>query len=172
MIQIAGISLLDDMDHYIKEQLHARYYLRYMDDFMIISRDRAYLERCVAEVGRILSGLGFELNMKKTRIYPLKEGIMFLGFRFRLTDAGRVLKLVDPHNVKANRKKYARLAAKCRRGEIQREDVDSSWACWMNHLEYGDTYNLRRRLNQYYRSLWRDVDVGNQDCETEVPGER
>jgi uncharacterized protein (UPF0297 family) len=46
LVQIAGISMLDGMDHFIKEQLHAKYYIRYMDDFLIIHHDREYLEEC------------------------------------------------------------------------------------------------------------------------------
>lgn len=34
LIQIAGISVLDKMDHMIKERLHTKYYMRYMDDFL------------------------------------------------------------------------------------------------------------------------------------------
>ena len=39
MIQIAGISYLDKLDHFIKERLRAKYYIRYMDDFLIISNE-------------------------------------------------------------------------------------------------------------------------------------
>ena len=35
LVQIAGISMLDGMDHYIKEKLHVKFYIRYMDDFLI-----------------------------------------------------------------------------------------------------------------------------------------
>ena len=36
MVQIAGIALLNKLDHYVKEKLHVRYYIRYMDDFWIL----------------------------------------------------------------------------------------------------------------------------------------
>lgn len=71
LVQIAGISFLDKLDHYIKEHLRAKLYLRYMDDFIIIHEDRAYLEKCKEEIGAELSRVGFRLNPKKTRIFPL-----------------------------------------------------------------------------------------------------
>ena len=91
LIQIAGISILDSMDHYIKEKLRARFYIRYMDDFLIISHDREYLEKCMKEIIDYLTGLRFTVNEKKTRIYPLRSGIDFLGFTFSLTATGKVL---------------------------------------------------------------------------------
>lgn len=46
MIQIAGISVLNGLDHYIKEQLHIKHYLRYMDDFILFHNDYSYLVYC------------------------------------------------------------------------------------------------------------------------------
>ena len=65
LIQIAGISILDELDHYIKEQLHAKLYIRYMDDFLIISENREHLECCTVEIAKKLRELRFELNEKK-----------------------------------------------------------------------------------------------------------
>lgn len=43
MVQIAGISVLDELDHYIKEVLRIKYYIRYMDDFILIHESEEYL---------------------------------------------------------------------------------------------------------------------------------
>ena len=40
MIQIAGIAFLDEVDHYIKERLRIKHYIRYMDDFILIHKDK------------------------------------------------------------------------------------------------------------------------------------
>lgn len=102
-----------------------------------------------------LAGLHFELNEKKTRIYPLCDGIDFLGFRYFLTDAGKVLLLIRPDNVKRERKKLRRLVAKSKRGEIPREKVDDSYSAWRNHAGKGNTFRLLCRMDQYYINLWR-----------------
>lgn len=156
LIQIAGISVLDRFDHFVKEQLHARLYIRYMDDFLIISEDAEYLAECVNRIREYLAGLHFELNEKKTRIYPLSDGIDFLGFRYFLTDAGKVLLLIRPDNVKRERKKLRRLVAKSKRGEIPREKVDDSYSAWRNHAGKGNTFRLLCRMDQYYINLWRE----------------
>lgn len=156
LIQIAGISFLDGFDHFVKEKLHAKYYLRYMDDFIIIHHDREYLDECVRQAGIFLHNLEFELNPKKTRVYPLSEGVPFLGFRFFLTGTGKVLMLLKPENVKRQRRKLRRLVARSKRGLIPKEKVDESYAAWRNHAEKGDTFKLLQRMDAYYADLWRD----------------
>ena len=155
LIQIAGISMLDGFDHYCKEQLHARYYIRYMDDFLIIHHDREYLEDCMRKAKTFLDGVKFELNPKKTRIYSISEGIEFLGFRYRLTETGKVIMLILPENVKRQRKKLYRLVAKSKRGEIPREKVDESYAAWRNHASKGNSYRMLLKMDRYYQELWK-----------------
>lgn len=41
--QIMELLVLNDLDHFIKEKLHIKYYIRYMDDFILIHPDRGYL---------------------------------------------------------------------------------------------------------------------------------
>ena len=165
LIQIAGISVLDKVDHYIKERLHARFYIRYMDDFMIISHDREYLERCMKTVVDILSELRFTVNPKKTRIYNLSEGIDFLGFHFKLTGTGKVLMQIRSKNVKAQRKKLRRLVKRSKNGLIPREKVNESYAAWRNHASKGNSYKLLQRMDSYYKNLWRDYGT-NQEKNT------
>lgn len=40
--QLTQLAVLDDLDHYIKEQLHIKHYIRYMDDFILIHHDKEY----------------------------------------------------------------------------------------------------------------------------------
>lgn len=160
LIQIAGISILDKLDHYIKEQLHAELYIRYMDDFLIISNDYEYLADCVERIKKQIYLLEYEINERKTRIYPLSESIEFLGFHFRLTDTGKVLMNILPKRVKQERKKLRRLVARSRRGLMPREKVDESYGAWRNHASKGNSYRLLRRMDKYYQDLWgyRDAD--------------
>lgn len=159
LVQIAGISMLDGMDHYIKEQLHARLYLRYMDDFLIIHHDREYLEQCRKLVEEYLRGLNFEINQKKTRIYPLSKGIEFLGFRFSLTDTGKVLMQIKSDNVKRERKKLYRLVQRCLRGDMPRSSVDDSYQAWRTHASKGNSYKLIQRMDAYYKTLWGEGEI-------------
>lgn len=154
LIQIAGISILDGFDHYMKEQLHANLYLRYMDDFLVIGDNKENLEKCQRKAIKYLAKIGFTMNEKKTRIHPLSDGIEFLGFRFSLTNTGKVLMLIKPSNVKRERRKLRRLVAKSKRGNIPRDKVDESYSAWRNHASKGNSYRLLQRMDAYYNELW------------------
>ena len=155
MVQICGISVLNKLDHYIKERLRIKFYIRYMDDLILIHEDRAYLERCKEEIRAHLAAMGMAFNEKKTRVYPIAEGIPFLGFKFRLSETGKVYKQIEPKNVKAERKRLARMAALVKKGERTREKADACYAGWRAHAEKGNSYKLLKRMDNYYESLWR-----------------
>ena len=153
-MQIAGISMLDGMDHFIKEKLHAKFYIRYMDDFIIIHNDIETMQKWKNEIEHYLNNLKFEINPKKTKIYSISKKIKFLGFQFSVTETGKVLMQILPENVKRERKKLYRLVKKCKRGGIPKSSVDNSYEAWRNHASKGNNYKLLCRMDKYYKSLW------------------
>ncbi len=166
LVQIAGIAMLDGLDHYIKEQLHIKYYIRYMDDFILMHEDKEFLKGCKEKIAEYLQELKFEVNSKKTKIYPISHGIEFLGFKFTLTDTGKVLMQIRPENVKRQRKKLFRLVHKCLRGELPRPSVDESYRAWRTHASKGNNYKLIQRMDRYYKSLWIKENK-NDFCKTQ-----
>lgn len=159
LIQIAGISVLNGFDHFVKERLRVKYYIRYMDDFLMISNDLDYLTDCREKVKRYLSELGFELNEKKTMIYPIKDWVDFLGFEYRLTETGKVLMNVRPTNVKRERLKLRRLVGRSKKGLIPKRKVTESYMAWRNHASKGD-FRLIERMDTYYKNLWEEKENG------------
>lgn len=153
MVQILGISLLDPMDHTVKERLRAKVYERYMDDFYIISNSVSFLEDCRDTITEELAKLGMELHPDKTKIYPLKEGIKVLGFTFRLTDTGKVIRIINPGNVKHERKKLYRMAQLVKSGEMTEEKMLTCYRSWKAHAEKGNSYQLLVRMDEYVQSL-------------------
>lgn len=160
MVQILGISLLDPFDHAVKERMRAAIYMRYMDDFLLISPDREYLEECRRRIGEELGKLGMHLHPKKTRIYRLSDGIPMLGFTFRLTETGKVIRILDPKNVKHERKKLFRMARLVKSGEMTRKKFDDCYRAWKAHAELGNSYRLLVRMDGYVKTLFTE---GNQN---------
>lgn len=76
--QILGIFYLNDLDHYIKEELKIKYYVRYQDDFILIHYDKEYLKYCLIKIEEFLIKEKLEFN-KKTRIYKNNNNFIFLG---------------------------------------------------------------------------------------------
>lgn len=161
IIQIAGISLLDGLDHYVEERLRVRHYMRYMDDMILIGESREQLRAWLEEIRKKLAEIGLETHREKTRITRVKDGVMWLGYLYRMTDSGKAVMTADPDRLKATRRKYYRLAQKCRRGEISREKVDESYQCWRECASKGDGWKMLRNMDRYYEGLWRQRDAEN-----------
>ena len=81
--QLFAIYYLNDLDHFIKEQLHIKYYVRYMDDFILMHPDKEYLKYCLQEIEKKVAEEQLKLN-QKTTIIAMKDGLNFLGYRFVL----------------------------------------------------------------------------------------
>ncbi|MCK9577595.1 MAG: RNA-directed DNA polymerase [Clostridia bacterium] len=73
---------LQGLDHYIKEKLHAKYYVRYMDDMVILGSNKRKLGKMKAAIEEYLNNIGLELNSKWQKFKTDSRGIDFLGYRF------------------------------------------------------------------------------------------
>lgn len=79
--QFLAIYYLNNIDHYIKEELHSKYYIRYMDDFIILDKDKDRLIDIRDKVTFKLSELNLKVN-KKTSIKKISDSFNFLGIRY------------------------------------------------------------------------------------------
>jgi len=158
MVQIAGISLLDDLDHYCKEQLHCRHYLRYMDDILIITPKKADAERCLDRIREKLSEIGFEVHPDKTHIRPLSRGFRFLGFDYRITETGKIIMTLNSENIRHERRKLRRLVKLAKEGRITKAKADECFRSWCENAGKGNSWKLLRRMRAFYNDLWRNED--------------
>ena len=76
--QILAIFYLNDLDHFIKEKLKIKYYVRYQDDFLLFHPSKKYLKYCLNEIKEFLNNEHLTLN-DKTRIYKNTNNFLFLG---------------------------------------------------------------------------------------------
>lgn len=155
IVQIVGITALDKIDHYIKERLHIKYYIRYMDDFVLLHPDKKYLEYCLEEITRMLHEIKMKVNEKKTEIRRIIHPVTYLGFVYRVTPTGRVVISADPKKVKHERKKLQRMVALVEKGRLTKHDVDVHFKAYKASVRYGNSHNLIYRLNRWYESLWK-----------------
>ena len=157
MIQILGISLLDPLDHYVKEGLGVDLYERYMDDDYMVSNSKPFLEFCKIKESEKLNEVCLSLHPEKTRIYPLSEGIEFLGFTFKLTETGKVIRLINPQNVKHERLKLRRMAHLVKSGKMGKRKFYECYESWKAHARLGDTYQVIMRMDKYVKTLFQEV---------------
>ena len=132
---------LDPLDHFVKEVLHARCYLRYMDDFVLFADDTGWLSAARERCREFLAGLRLRLHARKAAISRTQDGIRFLGYRVFPTH-----RLLVRQNVVRMRRRWHRLQAGFAAGEWDWEAVRRSVAGWWGHASRADTWGLQEQL--------------------------
>lgn len=150
--QLVELAVLDDLDHFIKERLKIKYYVRYMDDMVLIHHDKEYLRFCLKEISRRLEKLGFELN-EKTQIYPLRHGVRLMNWSFMISSSGKIVRKMSKNKLGRKRRKLKKLIEKEACGELEEGTAEESLRSFLANMERGNTYYQRRRLIAFYKSL-------------------
>jgi len=132
---------LSGFDHVVKEQIKARQYLRYVDDFALFSDDADFLAEARLQLERHLAALRLKLHPVKSQLFETKVGVNFVGFRV-LPDRLRV----RASNLRRARHRSRQLQQMFRSGELSLPDLVQRLRSWEAHLRHGDTQRLRRRL--------------------------
>lgn len=76
--QVLAIFYLNDLDHFIKEVLNIKYYVRYQDDFLLFHPSKEYLKNCFIQIKKFLNKEKLTLN-HKSRLYKCTNNFIFLG---------------------------------------------------------------------------------------------
>ena len=132
--QIIAILYLNELDHFIKEKLHIKYYFRYMDDGLLIHADKKYLKYCLIEIKKILNKYKLRLNIGKTRVDNIKKSIDFLGYRFLLVDNKVILKLRNDCK-KRFKKKIKKFNNKLYKSLLSYDEYLNGFAGYYGHLK-------------------------------------
>lgn len=136
---------LNELDQFCKHKLRLHFYIRYMDDIIILHPDKKYLEKVKNKIADFLAKeLHLQLN-KKTCIRPTSMGIEFVGFRIWSTHIK--LRKKTAKKLK-NRLKY--MFAAYSAGEIDKDTLDRSVASYRGILQHFNSYGLRQSLNELY----------------------
>lgn len=78
--QLFSNIYLNDFDHYVKKSLGFKYYGRYVDDFVLIHRDKSRLQQSIPYIDQYLKQeLGLILHPRKRYLQPGSHGVQFLG---------------------------------------------------------------------------------------------
>ncbi|MEK6874899.1 MAG: RNA-directed DNA polymerase [Nanoarchaeota archaeon] len=132
---------LNELDQFVKHELKAECYIRYVDDFVILHRSWKTLEGYLDRIQTFLEGLQLELHPDKCGIISLRRGVGFLGFRvfphFRIPKVRNLRKL----NTRLNE-----LLSGYETGHVEAWEVFDSLRGWFGYAMQGDTYHLRYAL--------------------------
>jgi retron-type reverse transcriptase len=132
---------LNGFDQFVKEQLLARSYLRYVDDFALFGDDRLWLAEARKAIEEYLASLRLKIHPIKSQLFETRHGANFVGFRV-LPDRIRV----RAENLQRARRRLREMQEDYRRGLISLDKVTQSLRSWIAHLEHGDTWQLRQQV--------------------------
>jgi retron-type reverse transcriptase len=132
---------LNRFDHFVKEKLKAKKYLRYVDDFALFSDDRSFLAEARPAIEDHLAGLRLKIHPVKSQLFRTREGANFMGFRIFPNHLR-----VRPENLRRARRRLGRLQAAYRAQQVSLESLTQSVQSWIAHLSHGSTWRLRERV--------------------------
>lgn len=87
--QCFALLYLDRLDRFFKESLRVKFYMRYMDDIMILIQDKKVANSYISIAKKLLSDEKLLLN-PKSQIYSMKGMVQFLGWNFFYDDNGKI----------------------------------------------------------------------------------
>lgn len=150
--QIMELLVLNDLDHFIKEQLHIKYYIRYMDDFILIHSDKEYLKYCFIQIQLKVQNLGLSLN-KKTSIQPLKHGVIFLQWHYYILSNNKIIMKINKKKRAKHKRRLRKLFTREQQEKAVLNATKNSLVSFLANAKRGNTYKLRREMRQFYHEL-------------------
>lgn len=152
--QLMALVVPNAFDHYIKDTLRIKHYVRYMDDGVILHSDKEYLIHVKELLSNIASKYGLRFNDKKTMLVKMSKGFVFLKVHYRVIKNGKTIKTLVRSGTVRMRRKLKKYRRKVDEGEMTLDDVYSSMQSWLNHAMIAKSYHTRKSMLKLYDDLF------------------
>jgi len=148
--QFLSIYYLYKLDHYIVNNLHLKYYVRYMDDFIIFDNDLNHLKKCKDIIIDILENeYKLKVNKKKTWICNIDSGFSFLGYTCKVIDNKTIVRIkksnIDKIKKRVKEVKYLY--------DNKRIDIYKAFCTIMTYTysyKFSDNKKIKKVINRYW----------------------
>lgn len=161
--QLFALYYLDPLDRYIKETLRMPYYVRYMDDIIVLCDSKQTAKQTLKQMREIVENtLKLEFN-QKTQICPSKNGVDFLGFHFYLTSSGKVIKRLRTQSKKKYKKRLKKMQTDFAEGRTELDDIKRSFAGFSGHLKRGHTFYMQKNALKNFTLIRRKVTIDEKN---------
>lgn len=130
--QLFANIYLNELDQFVKHRLCCRYYLRYMDDFLILDFNKKKLHQIKEIIQNFLQDkLKLELHPKKANVFPINKGIDFLGY------------VVYNHYKLLRKATVKRFLKRIRSKSLSAASISS----WLEYVRFANSYRLIKKFN-------------------------
>jgi hypothetical protein len=133
---------LDRFDHFVKQELGVKGYVRYVDDFLLFGGSRREVKAWGAACREFLAAERLEIHPDKYRLIPTADGVDFCGFVVRAD--GRVR--VRSANARRFRRKFRQMRREVRMGRLDPAELTTSVRAWVAHAAHAQSWGLRRAV--------------------------
>lgn len=137
---------LSQMDEYIKKELKIKYYVRYMDDGVLILKTK---EEAIETLNNLKIYLNKSLELEfnsKTNYFPMKQGANFCGYRIWATHM--ILREQSKKSIKRKMKSFQKMY---KEGKIEIKDITRCVMSWCGHVKHCNSYRLICKIFYKYR---------------------
>ncbi|MFH1173500.1 MAG: RNA-directed DNA polymerase [archaeon] len=134
---------LNELDQYVKHDLKVKYYIRYVDDFVILHQSERTLKEYEAKIRQFLTGIKLDLHPTKCSITPLHRGTSFLGYRIFSHH-----KLPRKRNSYKIQNKLTDLLEGYENCLVDADHVLNSLQGWSAYAKHANSHNFREQLRR------------------------
>jgi retron-type reverse transcriptase len=143
--QLFANLYLNELDHFVKRELREKYYLRYMDDFLILGMDKKDLREVKERIKMFLHDrLKLEMHPKKVEILPINKGLDFLGYV--LKDGRRYPR---KSTVKRFMKKKHHYEMMVENGKLTEQSLHNIYSSWRGYASFANSDKLIKKLGWF-----------------------
>ncbi|MEK6863807.1 MAG: reverse transcriptase domain-containing protein [Nanoarchaeota archaeon] len=133
---------LNELDQFIKHNLKVKYYLRYVDDFIMLHKSKNQLESWKTEISSFLQNeLLLELHPQKSKIIPLGRGIDLLGFK-----CFYYFRILRKRNIRKMQRRLELFKELCKEDRNNALVLLESLQGWNAYAKHANTYKTRRAI--------------------------
>lgn len=138
--QLSANIYMNVVDQFVKHDLREHYYLRYMDNFIIIHHDKKHLQHVKEEIrGFLENRLRLELNPKGTAIGKAEGGIEFVGYRVFVDHVK-----IKRQSIKRMKRRLKVMQVMYRGGRISLSEITQRIRSWLGHCCHADARAIVR----------------------------
>lgn len=148
--QICANILLNEFDNYCKRKLSLKYYVRYMDDFFIFTKDKVIAKEILDSITAYAKdSLHLKLNEDKTKTFPVDQGVNAIGYKIYTTHM-----LLRNESKKKIKRKIKAMPELILKGKLTVKKAEQMINSWKGHAEHGDSYNFIQSLLDRFDFLY------------------
>jgi len=142
--QLFANVYLNELDRFVKRVLKRRYYIRYMDDFLIFGESKQELWQVKEAIAEFLkTKLDLNLYPRKAVVFQASRGIEFLGYKvfaeYRTLKRGTVKRII---------KKLKNYKRKIRTGDVKPEKLPLAVESWKAYARFANSWHTIHRFSK------------------------